>query len=704
MHPSAAAAPQPQPASNRIMDELLAFLEPFASRPSILNYLRNANKEREKKAAQEAKPAEAPKGLSEDEIKAMIRERVKPLPEGSDDDFEAPAAPRSSVPPSGTQGAASQAAAPEKKGPNKFVKALDRKVQEQVYLYMKSRLQGDKVQSKTGKLLQSEVYNWFPPHSIDQAAIVSIYNTFKNRERRQAEKAAQQAGAASAGATPPTAAAAATGAEQLLVPDPGIVASPEDFAALAIASAQKKLGQAEGGSQPEAQEATASMLVAAAAPQAAVPPAGPPPAAVRQMGDVLAAAAAEAEEALAAAAATTPKRPQLLAQQLQQPPQPVAEQQQPQPQQAVAEQQPQQQQTPQPLPPAQHGAQQQQQAQPQAAVPLMSDDDVVAAGVKHGAAEGELRQLLATSQAAKPAPYAHIFTKLLMMAGQQGLTTAEAVNKGVEMGFTTRDASTQHVKNQLAKASHHPWVAYIGESKYTLRCFPGVQPCPRPSRGSRLAAAAAESEEALAAAAATTPQRPHLVLLQQQPHQVPPQQQQPVAAQQSPQPPPPAQQGDQQAQPQAAVPLMSDDDVVAAGVRHGAAEQELRQLLATSQAAKPAPYAHVFTKLMMVVGQQGLTTAEAASKGVEMGFATWDGAATHIKNQLAKASHSPWVAYIGASKYTLRCFPGVQPCPRPTRGSKKADLVGPGSSGTGSSPLPAIEAAAGEAALDASQA
>lgn len=26
------------------MDELLAFLEPFASRPSILNYLRNANK------------------------------------------------------------------------------------------------------------------------------------------------------------------------------------------------------------------------------------------------------------------------------------------------------------------------------------------------------------------------------------------------------------------------------------------------------------------------------------------------------------------------------------------------------------------------------------------------------------------------------------------------------------------------------------
>lgn len=29
---------------------------------------------------QEAKPAEAPKGLSEDEIKAMIREKVKPLP------------------------------------------------------------------------------------------------------------------------------------------------------------------------------------------------------------------------------------------------------------------------------------------------------------------------------------------------------------------------------------------------------------------------------------------------------------------------------------------------------------------------------------------------------------------------------------------------------------------------------------------------
>ncbi len=36
--------------------------------------------------------------------------------------------------------------------------------------------------------------------------------------------------------------------------------------------------------------------------------------------------------------------------------------------------------------------------------------------------------------------------QLLMVAGQQGLTTAEAVNKGVEMGFTTRDASTQHFK------------------------------------------------------------------------------------------------------------------------------------------------------------------------------------------------------------------------------------------------------------------
>lgn len=63
-----------------------------------------------------------------------------PPAEGSDDDFEAPTAPRGSAPPSGTQGAASQAAAPERRGPNKYVKALDRGVQEQVYLYISSRL------------------------------------------------------------------------------------------------------------------------------------------------------------------------------------------------------------------------------------------------------------------------------------------------------------------------------------------------------------------------------------------------------------------------------------------------------------------------------------------------------------------------------------------------------------------------------------
>lgn len=72
------------------------------------------------------------------------------IAEGSDDDFEAPAAPRGSAPPSGTQGTASQAAEPEKKGPNKFLKALDRKVQEQVYLYMKSRLQASAGCSEPG--------------------------------------------------------------------------------------------------------------------------------------------------------------------------------------------------------------------------------------------------------------------------------------------------------------------------------------------------------------------------------------------------------------------------------------------------------------------------------------------------------------------------------------------------------------------------
>lgn len=66
---------------------------------------------------------------------------MPPPAEGSDDDFEAPAAPRGSAPPSGTQGAASQPAVPEKKGPNKYVKAMDRGVQEQVYLYINGRLQ-----------------------------------------------------------------------------------------------------------------------------------------------------------------------------------------------------------------------------------------------------------------------------------------------------------------------------------------------------------------------------------------------------------------------------------------------------------------------------------------------------------------------------------------------------------------------------------
>ncbi|KAL4443795.1 hypothetical protein ABPG75_011532 [Micractinium tetrahymenae] len=502
------------PASNRMMDELLGFLEPFASRASILNYLRNANKEKKPKEA----PKEAPKGMSEDDIKALIAEKVKPLPEGSDDDFEAPAAPRGSDPPSGTQGtggtqgAALQAAAPERKGPNKYVKALDRKVQEQVYLYMNSRLGEEKLHSVRGKLLQTEVYNWFPPNSIDPAAIVSIYNSFKNRERRQAEKAAQQAAAASAGTAAAPAASGPLAAQQqaqhrqLQATMSGEVVTAEAFAAMAVASAQKALGQSDA--QPAAQQALSAQLSAAqvaAALQAAAPAVSPPPAAAQRPRDFLAAAAAEAEEALAAAAAATPQRQQA---QQQQHLQPVAEQQTAPQQAQQAQQQPSQ-------PPRQVPAQreqQQPQGQPQGQqqgqqgpAVLMSDDDVVAAGVQHGAAEAELRQLLAASQEARPALYSCVLTKTMMVAGPKGVTTAEAANKAVELGFATWDPTNSYVKNSLAKSSHHPWVAYLGASRYTLKCFPGIRVVERPVRGPKKPGPAAPGGSSAAGGSSPVP-------------------------------------------------------------------------------------------------------------------------------------------------------------------------------------------------------
>lgn len=103
---------------------------------------------------------------------------------------------------------------------------------------------------------------------------------------------------------------------------------------------------------------------------------------------------------------------------------------------------------------------------------------------------------------------------------------------------------------------------------------------------------------------------------------------------------------------------------------HGASAAELRSVLKETEGTK---YPAIVARALMYLGPQGGTTNEIITKAnhLQLEGGPFNEASDSVKSGVSKSSHKPWCAFIGARKYSLKCFPSVVEQPRPATTRKK---------------------------------
>ena len=396
-----------------------------------------------------------PGGPSLDALRALITAKVKPMPVGSDDDFEASPAPDTQAGPSSTAAADEAGSGGRREGKAAW-KGLPKDVRRGVFEQMLGMVgEGGSLKTPAGKMALQEVYNLFPPNVIDLDGLTHLYKAELRSSRRKVEEAAaqQQAGGPPGTGTPAAApAGAATAAAAAGGPD-----DADAFAELAAQIARKKLAPEQKRQQqeqpprqappaaPAQQVPTLPVQREGAAEGAAAPPVLPPaPAAAGP-------AAAAHEVALPAAGPPAPTAPPL--------------------------------------------------------VPAYTDAQLVDEAVRRSADRAAVQELL---QQTAPGTYLFALTRVLALAGPAGATVNDILTRATELGFGAYQEKTGSQKKGMSKATHSEHVAFLGQYKYALNAFPGVKGAAQDRRQQKAAAptaaaaAGSDTTQALAAGAAAS--------------------------------------------------------------------------------------------------------------------------------------------------------------------------------------------------------
>lgn len=111
----------------------------------------------------------------------------------------------------------------------------------------------------------------------------------------------------------------------------------------------------------------------------------------------------------------------------------------------------------------------------EALVPLMSDEEVVQAGVQFGAPAEALRGVLASISQSR-GQYAGGLARTLMLVGPAGARMPEIVAKAQELRFAAGWEGKVHQVSRVAGTTD--WFARLEKGRYALRAFPGVTHVP----------------------------------------------------------------------------------------------------------------------------------------------------------------------------------------------------------------------------------
>eukprot|EP00887_Chlorella_sp_A99_P002055 scaffold18.g2055.t1 len=453
-------------ATSAITNALMAFLEPWANRQSIALHLKGGQQRGDKK---DGKGDAAPSGggggaaRSLEALRALIAAKVKPLPAappvtiGSDDDFEARAV--HVPPPSATQGAPGEGGTPAPAVPS--LKDAWKKVPRDVRLHVFDQLhgalgEGGSLKSAAGRAALQEVYNLFPPNSIDLDGLERIYRQQRRKEQKEQEEAA--------------AAAVATAAAGEAVAPPAVAGDAEAFAALAVQAAAEKLSPLQAQQQQQEQEQEQEQPPQQQQEQPQHPPQSPAQQQQQRQQPALEVQAQEQQE-------------QQLQQQQQQ-----DEAQVQQAQSSPAAEQP-------AWASSQQPSTSQQREKSAPLVPAYTDEQLLEEGVKRGADRAQLQQVLA--QSAGGGIYVSALVRALALAGSGGLSVGETLDRATELGFGFAEKNNAQRKG-ITHATHKPFVAKLESFKYALFAFPGVAEAAQQAEQKRAAKLAAKQAEAAA--------------------------------------------------------------------------------------------------------------------------------------------------------------------------------------------------------------
>ena len=128
--------------------------------------------------------------------------------------------------------------------------------------------------------------------------------------------------------------------------------------------------------------------------------------------------------------------------------------------------------------------------------PTMSDEDIINAGIAHGAPVYFLRTLLSSEKR----KYHYVLVRALMVMGPSGATTTEVVAKANDLQVGEGWPYDTTKKGGFTTATHSDWCAHLptGQGqmrKYALKCFPGVEHVPRVKKHSSGASGSGEEQK-----------------------------------------------------------------------------------------------------------------------------------------------------------------------------------------------------------------